>query len=456
MGPTIAEQITGFEHKRAAHVAAIQAIQQKALDEGRSKDADEKTKFDELTLEIKAIDAELVDLREMEKLNVAAAVAVTKEAGQSTKAASDTRGGHVISVKANVPKGTVFTRYVMAIASGKGDYMRTIEYAKQWKDQTPEVVQMVELQLKAAVAPGTTTDATWAGPLVQVQPLVDEFLELLRPRTFLGRIPGLRNVPFNVSVPSQTGGGTYGWVGQNKPKPVTSAAFATVSLGFNKASGIIVITEELARSSRPSAEETVRQEMIAGISQFLDTQFIDPAVAAVAGTNPASVTNGAPATAATGVTGAAARADLVALINAQTAAGIPLEESVLLMSESTAFALGASLNALSQPLFPGVTIQGGMIMGIPLVVSNNVGNRIVLLHAPSILYADDGGVSVDVSREASLQMDSAPTDPTDATTVMVSLWQRNLIGLRAERFITWVRARTGSVRLITGVAYNGT
>src|SRR5262245_44322953 len=455
MDQTYSEQITALENSRAAKIAALDALQKKAVTEGRTKDDAERETFKELSGGVKSIDEELTELRELEKLNLARAVPISN-VGDPAKASAARSGVPVIHVKANVKPATVFTRYVMCIAAGKGDYMRTMEHAKQWIDQTPEVARMVELQLKAAVAPGTTTDATWAGPLVQLQPLVDEFLELLRPNTFLARIPGLHKVPFNVSVPSQTGGGTYGWVGQNKPKPVTSAAFATVSLTFAKAAGIIVLTEELVRTSQPSAEETIRQEMIAGISQFLDQQFIDPAVAEVVGVNPASITNGAPATAATGVTGAAARADLVALINAHTAAGIPLAGSVLLMSEATAFALGVSLNALGQSLFPGVTAQGGTIMGVPIITSANVGNRIVLAHAPSILYADDGGVSVDVSREASLQMDSAPTDPADATTVLVSLWQRNLVGLRAERYITWKRARTGSVRIITGVAYNGT
>jgi HK97 family phage major capsid protein len=103
----------------------------------------------------------------------------------------------------------------------------------------------VELMVKAAVAAGTTTDATWAGPLAVVQPLVNEFLELLRPRTLLGRIPGLKRVPFNISLSSQTTGGTYGWVGQNKPKPVTKSDYATVTLDFAKAAGIIVLSEEL-------------------------------------------------------------------------------------------------------------------------------------------------------------------------------------------------------------------
>ena len=159
---------------------------------------------------------------------------------------------------------------------------------------TPEVA----LYLKAAVAPGTATDATWASPLV-TQTVAKDFIELLRPATILGKIPGLRKVPFNVKVPSQTAGGTYGWVGESKPKPVTKLAFSSTSLGVAKAAGIIVLTKELILLSDPDAEDIVRKDMVAGIAQFLDSQFIDPAVAAVAGVNPASITNGAPTAAAT-------------------------------------------------------------------------------------------------------------------------------------------------------------
>jgi HK97 family phage major capsid protein len=308
---------------------------------------------------------------------------------------------------------------------------------------------------KAAVAVGTTTDATWAGPLVVTQPL-NEFLELLRPRTLLGRIPGLRQVPFNVSVPSQTTGGTYGWVGQNKPKPVTKADYATVTVPFAKAAGIIVLSEELVTLSTPSAEALVREEMIAGMGAFLDVQFNDPAVAVAANVSPASITNGAATAAASGVTAAAAKLDLAGRVAVFTAANIPLEGSVWLMSDSNAFGLAMSMNALGQPLFPGMTAQGGTLFGMPVIVSNNVSTRVILMHAPSILFADEGGVRIDVSREASVQMDSAPTDTVDATTVYLSLWQRNLIGLKAERMITWIRARTAAVTYLTAAAYVGT
>ncbi len=445
-----AEKITDISNRRAANEARMVAIQTKAADEGRTKDEAEREEFDGLQTEIAGLDLELKDYRALEAMNLSKAVPVQ---GTTPALAGGSRSGSsIITVKPNVPPGTAFTRMCIALAAGHGDSFKAMERAKTWNDSTPEV----ELMVKAAVAAGSTTDSTWAGPLVVVQPLVNEFLELLRPRTLLGRIPGLRRVPFNVSVPSQTTGGTYSWVGQNKPKPVTKADYATVTLTFAKAAGIIVLTEELVKLSTPSAEGMVREEMIAGMGQFLDTQFVDPTVAAVSNVNPASITNGASTAAASGVTGAAAKADLAASVAVFTAAGIPLEGSVWLMSDSNAFGLGLSMNALGQPLFPGVGQTGGSIFGIPIIVSNNVGNRVILVHAPSILYADDGGVSIDVSREASVQMDSTPTDTVDATTVYVSLWQRNLVGLKAERFITWTRARTAAVRYISAAAYNGT
>lgn len=456
---TTQEQIQSFEAKRAANVAAMNALMLKS--DGSTLDEEQTEEYTTLEREVESIDQHLPRLRKLETMNVAGATAIT--ATTNSAAASDLRGGVTtttprVQVTPMLPKGTAFTRMCMSLAAAKGDSYQAISRAKSYTD-TPEVAQMVEATLnwstKAAVAAGTTTDATWASPLAVAQPLVNEFLELLRPRTIIGRVAGFRQVPFNVSVPSQTGGGTYSWVGQGNAKPVTSATFATVSVPSAKAAGIIVLTEELVRISSPSAEATVRQEMIDGMAAFLDSQLVDPAVAAVANVNPASITNGAATAAASGATAAALRADLAARVATFTAANIPLEGSVWLMNDSNAFAAGISLNALGQPLFPGMSQNGGSIMGIPVIVSNNVGARIILVHAPSILYADEGGVAIDVSREASIQMDSTPANPSDATTVLVSLWQRNLVGLRAERMITWIRARTAAVTYISAAAYTG-
>jgi HK97 family phage major capsid protein len=279
--------------------------------------------------------------------------------------------------------------------------------------------------------------------------MINDFLELLRPATILGKIPGLRNVPFNVKIPMQTAGGTYGWVGEGKPKPLTKLAFSSDTLGMTKVAGIIVLTEELVRSSNPSAEALVRADMVAGIAQFLDQQFIDPAVAAVTGVNPASITNGAPTAAAT----TNPLADIMGLINHFATNNIPVDGLTFILSASNALSLSFRTNLDGSPEFPGVGINGGSYKGLSFITSNTASTNIVALQPSQILYADDGGVTIDASREASLQMDSAPMSPADATTVYVSLFQTNSVALRAERFINWKKVNAQAVKYLTATAW---
>jgi hypothetical protein len=189
--------------------------------------------------------------------------------------------------------------------------------------------------------------------------------------------------------------------------------------------------------------------MIAGIAQFLDQQFIDPAVAAVAGVNPASITNGAPTAAAT----ANPLADIMGLINHFASNNISVDGLAFILSAANALSLSFRSNLDGSPQYPGLTINGGTYKGLNFIVSNAVGTNIVALQPQLILYADEGGVSIDASREASLQMDSAPMSPADATTVYVSLWQNNCVGLRAERFINWQKASANAVKYLTAAAW---
>jgi len=80
----------------------------------------------------------------------------------------------------------------------------------------------------------------------------------------------------------------------------------------------------------------------------------------------------------------------------------------------------------------------------------------VLVNATDIYLADDGGVAVDMSREASLEMLSDPVGDSGAgvgATEMVSMFQTNSVAIRAERWINWKRRRTAAVAVITAVAY---
>jgi len=70
-----------------------------------------------------------------------------------------------------------------------------------------------------------------------------------------------------------------------------------------------------------------------------------------------------------------------------------------------------------------------------------------------ILLADDGQVVVDASNQASVNMDSAPDSPPTASTNMVSLWQMNMTGIRAERWINWLKRRSTAVQYIQNAKY---
>lgn len=449
---TIAEQIAGFEAKRQALVTKNDEIMNKAAEEARTLDAAEQEEYDTAAKEMKAIDDHLVRLREHEKAVVAKATPITPAVGASPDAGSNARSGVITMGGNNLPKGTAFTRYAIALARSSGNLMQAAEIAKGWKDSTPEV----ELVMRAAVAVGNTTDAAWAAPLVVYQNMANEFIELLRPATIVGRVQGFRRVPFNISMARTTAGSTSAWVGEDNPKPVSRMSFETITLGHATIATIVVLTEQLVRFSNPSAEAVVSQDMRDAIAQYMDQQFIDPTVTASAGIRPASVTNGATSHVMTGTTIAAITTDVSTLFADFSNANIDLTTGVFIMHPRTARYLSMLRTTQDIFAFPGITQNGGTFFGIPVVTSNSVpidtgaDTYIVLMNASDILLADEGGITLDVSREASLQIDGAPSD---SASTQISLWQKNLVGLRAERMINYRRRRDAAVSVLEDVSY---
>jgi HK97 family phage major capsid protein len=134
------------------------------------------------------------------------------------------------------------------------------------------------------------------------------------------------------------------------------------------------------------------------------------------------------------------------------------------MTQTIAMRLSMLVNTLGQPEFPGISAQGGTFAGIPVITSENIpsttgspdqGWPMILLKADEVLLADDGQVTIDSSREASLQMESAPDSPPTAATVLTSMWQHNMVAIKAERFINWRLRRANAVAYISGAIYTG-
>jgi HK97 family phage prohead protease/HK97 family phage major capsid protein len=437
--PPITDHIAALEAKRAALAARMTDIMATTAEKEETLGESEQAKeHDGLRDQVKSIDADLVRWREHEALNIAKAAPIVLPAGAP-------RPVPFVSVRPNVDPGIRMARFAIAKLAARLEGVDAGSYAeKRWGDSTPEVA----LALKAAVVAGSTTDAAWAKPLVNPA-IVSDFLPLLRSATILGKIEGLFTVPFNVNVPAQTAGAAVSWVGELKPKPVSAMAFSMENLGFSKVASIVVLSQELVRFSNPSAEMVVRNSLVRDIAAFLDAQFINPAVAAVAGVNPASITNGAPTAAGT----VSPLADILGLINHFATNNIPVDGLTFLLSPANALALSFRTNSDGSPEFPGIGVNGGAYKGLKFITSNVLGANVVALQPSYILYADDGGVTIDASTEASLQMDSAPASPPDATTVYASMFQMNAVAIRAEQFVNWKRVGTNTVKYLTAVAW---
>ncbi len=458
-----AETIASFEAKRAANVARTIEIQGKASEEGRSKDEAEKQEFDTLMGEIKSIDAELVDLREMEKQAVVSAKPVAVIDQTTGEKARVVQHSGIVSVGTRLEKGQKFGRYAIAMRRAHGnvaDALAIVQANKGWMDTSPELA----LVLKTAVNAGDTTTAGWASELVYAQNLANEFIEYLRQMTIIGRVPGFRRVPFNVRMGSQTGGSQFYWTGQGKPILPSKLTTSSTSLGITKATGMVVVDDELVRSSSPSVELMIRDDLAAAIAAGVDLSFIDPNQGGTANVQPASLLYGVTPITPTGTTAAYLLADIKTLFSTMIAANVDVSQSVLVMSETTALSLSLMLTSLGVFQFPAMNRKGGELVGWPVIVSNaakiagspQFGEMIVAINPREVFLADDDQVSIDISNEASIEMVDTSSQQSTATSAgaqLVSMFQTSSEAIRGIRYVNWSKRRASAAAFIQAAAY---
>lgn len=458
---TTAEQIAEFEATRVTKSAEMQAILDKAGEDGSTLDAEQSEAFDTLEQEVAAIDKHLGRLKAMQKSMVAGAKPVT--AGTETVIKTvDSSGMPQVRAK-NTQKlepGIAFARAAKCLALGHLEHRDAIQIAKSLFEGQDGVIHATQrLVTKAPVAAATTTDATWAKPLVgEESSAFADFVEYLRPTTVLGRfgqngVPSLRTIPFRTALIGQTSGGDAAWVGEGAGKPLTKFDFTRTTLEPLKVANIAVATMEVVRDSSPSAEGIIRDQLAAALRERLDLDFISPTKVAVPGVSPAGILNGIAPIPSSGTDADAVRADIKALFTAFIQANNAPTSGVFIMSAVTALALSLMQNPLGQTEFPGISMTGGVLFGLPVLVSEYVetdssGSLVALVNASDIYLGDEGGIDVSMSTEASLQM---VDNPTSGAAQLVSLWQNNLVAWRCERSLNWARRRPSAAFWLSGV-----
>jgi hypothetical protein len=305
----------------------------------------------------------------------------------------------------------------------------------------PKVTDLVHRQ-KAAVLAGSTGDSTWAGPLASYDVLASAFLESLRNFGAFDRmLPSMRRVPFRVRVGANTFAASGTVVGPGSMKPISKLTLAGTQIDEAKALCILVVTSDLARFGDRRAGDLFGIELQAGVAVATDETFIS------------ILSSGAPSIPSSGATAEGVRNDLrIALLSVTTNARSQL---FLLMPSAVAKVLAVMHTTAGDAAFPDMTVNGGTIGGMVAVVSDGVpAATIVLADAQQIAAASDT-VQLDAAAEAIVQMDTAPDSPPTASTNMISLWQHDLLGLKAERFFGAQKLTTTGVAVITGINYTG-
>ena len=156
------------------------------------------------------------------------------------------------------------------------------------------------------------------------------------------------------------------------------------------------------------------------------------------------------------------RTDIKGRISYFITNNIPTSGLVVLMRHAQALSLSLMRNALGAKEFPDMTMNGGLLEGIPVIASQYMPQGVVaFVSADNIYLADDGGVAIDMSREASLEMDTTPSSlindgaspEVSVEATMVSMFQTNSVAIRAERIIDWKRRRSTAVTYLTSTGW---
>ena len=484
MKKTFTQQIADWEATRASKTARMDELISK--DDGTTMTEAETEEHDTLEAEVKAIDAQIVRLRAAEKREKDAAAA-RPVAGTTGTEASESRTGQVhVSVRSpRLEPGQAFARYAMIMGMSQGQEIVARELAKKhYGDYAPELIKMIDfaamdpiqrqaLLQRAAVGGSATTVSGWASELVPYN-IMDDFINYIRPLTILGKLggpipgnqgtyPNLRKVPFNTRVSGFSAGTTANWIGEGLPITLSKATSLTTSLLWAKLGALAVLTKEEIRFSNPNAELKVRDDLGGALIQKMDHDLIDPAKNASANVSPASITNQTTPVLTTGTTAAALRTDLATLIATFASQSWTLDDIVLIMSQKQALNISLMVSTLSVPIFPTMTAQGGLLVGIPVIATNQavqigspISDIIVAVKAGEIYLADDGVITMDASDQASVEMvdTSSQSGVTGTGASLVSFWQSGLVGLKVAREITWKLRRANAARYLYNVAYS--
>lgn len=333
----------------------------------------------------------------------------------------------------HAPEGRTFVRSLIARTLHSNDL---VGYASQrWGVAAATGIQ------KAAMSAIATGDVG--------SPESREFFSLAVQESLLGRIQGIRRVPFNIRFTRQTAATAGHWVAEGAAIPLSKSAVLGGALPSMKVAALTTATREALEAMGEVTEAALQRDLVDAVAGALDATFINPAWAGNPGESPASVTSGGIQIASTGDV----RQDVEALFRSF---GGNLRRAYIVMNPLTAVQIGL---VDAQVGDTKLGVNGGVLAGVPVLCSEHVpfdsdGGSITLLDASAIAYAARD-IDFSVATEATLEMADDPTNNSVVPTAtdVVNLWQTNTVAWKVYAEANWAAQGTGKVVTITGVDY---
>lgn len=318
-----------------------------------------------------------------------------------------------------------------------GDWYAALEASEN--KALPDRVRNI---IKAAALAGD--QSTWGSALDDLQTLTNAFVSSLRNSSVFARFysEGVAlTVPINRRSGSVVTGASGSAAGSGALKPVTQMSLQVNEPETALCAALVVVSQELLRHSA-SAESVLTRELRAGMTAALDTEFLDW----LAVQNIENVP----------VQASPLQSLREALDSMKTLSAASRLYLIATPQTVARLAVYRESNSIESRAFPDLGVNGGTIGDITVLPadflpgSDSPANQTALLVDASQLILSADTINLATAEHASVEMDTAPTGGADK--VQVSLWQRNLVGLRSEQKIAFAVAREGAVvKLDTGL-----
>lgn len=380
--------INSLRAKRSEAVTGLETLNKSA--DGRALTAEEATSWKGLEKSVAEFDEQISRAETMEKMRSASARPLSHPF--ATGSFGSMQGAQPMA------KGDMVARITRAVITGKGDFNRSMDFAKSQNDD----------ELCKALTAGTPTGGGFL-----IDPVVsDDFIELLRARTVIRQAVG-STLPMpngSLTIRRQTAGVTAGYVGETKAITKSQPSVGLITLTAKKLACLTQVSNDLLRYAGPKTDAMIRDSLIRDMALREDLAFIrgDGTSDTPRGLLSFATEGGSTFTANATVNLANIDSDINTAILKLANANVAMINPVWIMAPRTKIYLGA-LRTTQGPLAYAEVTAANTLRGypiytttqIPTTLTDGTQSEVYLVDMDSVLLAEVNQIEIGMSQDAS-------------------------------------------------------